>query len=102
MPDKWADFLISGVRYNAEETHIDQVQSHIDEGDSVGPTTRMPRTRVVELLEEKKTFSTITKGTDGKWNRGALVQIVRVNGTKFIRTDADRTASDNLGSLPRF
>ena len=36
MTDKWADYLISAVRYNAAETHIEKVRVHVDEGDKVG------------------------------------------------------------------
>lgn len=100
--DKWADWLISAVRYNAAETHIDKVRAHVDTGDSVGSPGEMMRTRVVELLDEGTTFVTIVKGEDGKWKRGALVQTIKVSGAIYIRTDADSTASDNLGSLPRF
>lgn len=34
--EKWADYLISEVRYNSQHTHIDQVKIHEDNGDSVG------------------------------------------------------------------
>jgi hypothetical protein len=37
MADKWADYLISAVRYDAAGTHIDKVRVHEDEGEKVGP-----------------------------------------------------------------
>ena len=33
---------------------------------------------------------------------GGEVRIIEVNGTKYIRTDADATSEDNLESLPAF
>lgn len=102
MTDKWADYLISAVRYNAAETHIDKVQVRQDEGDSVGSPSTVERTTVVSRLEAGYTFVTIVKGANDKWQRGAKVRIVTVKGKKYIRTDADATEEDNLGSLPRF
>ena len=102
MTEKWADYLISAVRYNDAETHIEMVRVHEDQGDRVGAPTTWERSSVVASLEAGSTFMTITKGSDGKWTPGARVGIVTVRGTKYIRTDADATPEDNLGSLPRF
>jgi hypothetical protein len=102
MPDKWADYLISAVRYNAAGTHIDKVRVHEDKGETVGSPAIWARSAVVTNLEAGNTFMTIVKNAEGRWNSGAEVGIVTVRGTKYIRTDADATAEDNLGNLPRF
>lgn len=102
MTEKWADYLISAVRYNAAETHIDKVQVREDQGDSVGSASTVERTTVVSRLEAGNTFVTIVKGTSDKWQRGAKVRIVTVRDKKYIRTDADATEEDNLEDLPRF
>ena len=102
MTDKWADYLISQVRYNEAETHIVKVVSHTDNGDSVSEGTELARSTVVIRLAEGSTFMTITKNVEGKWARGAQVRAVTIGGEKYIRTDADSIKKDNLGSLPRF
>jgi len=102
VADKWADYLISAVRYNTAETHIDAVRVHEDNGDSVGPGGTWTRASVVKSLEAGHTFVTIYQGGNDKWQRGAEVRIVRIAGQKYIRTDADATPKDNLGNLPRF
>lgn len=102
MTEKWADYLISAVSYNAAETHIENVRVHKDEGDNLGSASVWKRSSVVENLDAGYSFMTITKGNDGKWYQGAKVSIVTVSGVKYIRTDADATPEDNLGSLPRF
>lgn len=102
MADKWADYLISAVRYNAAGTHIEAVRVHEDNVDSVGPGASRTRASVVNSLEEGYTFVTIYKGSNDKWQRGAEVRIVKIADQKYIRTDADATPKDNLGSLPRF
>jgi hypothetical protein len=90
------------VRYNAAGTHIDKVRVREDKGEKVGPPGIWERSAVVTSLEANSTFMTITKASDGAWQPGANVSIVRVRGAKYIRTDADATAEDNLGDLPRF
>jgi len=102
MTDKWADYLISAVRYNAAETHIEKVQVRLDNGDSVGPPSEWTRSEVITRLEAGYSFVTIVLGSNDKWLKGATVRIVVIHGEKFIRTDADRTKEDNLGNLPRF
>lgn len=102
MVDKWADYLISAVRSNAAGTHIDAVKLHEDKGDRVGSAVEKTRQQIVTLLEGNTTISTIFKGPDDKWRRGADVRIVTIEGTNYIRTDADKIKADNLGNLPRF
>ena len=101
MAAKWADYLISAVQYNQAETHIVKVRTRVDNGDTVGAQEEMLRSRVVSLIEAGYSFCTIY-ASDGKWTKGAEVHTVTVNGVKYIRTDRDATARDNLGSLPRF
>jgi len=99
---KWADYLISAVRYDSDKAHIETVRVHPDLGDTVGAASEWTRTKVVTTLEGGKTVCTIVKGTDGKWSKGADVHIVTVNDVNYIRTDANSIARDNLGSLPTF
>jgi len=99
--EKWADFLISAVRYNAQKTHIDKVRSHKDEGDNVGTGEETTREDIVRKIKEGKTFVTIYKSND-KWKKGEDVRIVDIDGQEYIRTDRNRTKKDNLGELPEF
>ena len=99
---KWADYCISSVRYNDDHTHIIKVRVHIDSGDTMSSATEWTRSEVVTAIESGKTFITITRTSDGKWNKGEDVRIITVNGVKYIRTDANSKPSDNLGNLPEF
>jgi hypothetical protein len=101
MADKWADYLISAVRYNQAETHIEAVQVRTDDGEKVSQPSRLTRDEVIKMLGEGSTFITIY-AKDGKWHRGANMKTLVVDGETWIRTDADRTKADNLGDLPRF
>ncbi len=101
MSTKLADYYITKVRYNTEHTHIVKVKLHPDSGGALGSEYEWMRTEVVTSLQSSKTFITVVK-SDGGWKKGEDVRIVVVNGTKYIRTDANSKALDNLGNLPEF
>lgn len=101
---KWADFLISGVRFNAEETHIDEVEVHRDLGETIeDATATVHRLTVVKNIENKITYITISKSkTDPKsWVKGQEVGVFPYDGNKYLRTYKDGTPTDNLDNLPR-
>jgi Protein of unknown function (DUF3892) len=102
MADKWADYVITAVRFNTTGTHIESVQVRQDDGESIGAATTTSRSEVVRLLEAGYTFCTATKGDNGKWNKGAAVKIIVIDGNKFIRTKNDGIEKDNLDDLPTF
>jgi hypothetical protein len=100
--DKWADYLISRVRFNSSETHIDKVEVYPDNGDKLGVKTEFTRQTVIALIDKGYTFATIFKNGDGKWDMGAHVEVVPIEGIRYIKTYADSTKRDNLDNLPRF
>ena len=100
--DKWADYGISAVKYNSKGIHIEQVKIHVDNGDSIGAANVWTREKVISELENKYSFVTIVMNSKGNWDKGKNVEIIKVNGTKYIRTDKNNTASDNLENLPKF
>ncbi len=97
---KWADYGISAVRYDSEHTHIVKVRVHEDKGDKIGAPTEWTRSQVVTAIENGKSLVTILRG--GNWKKGQDVHIITVKGTKYLRTDQNLKASDNLGELPEF
>jgi hypothetical protein len=99
---KWADYLISAVSYNSRHTHIDQVMAHLDSGDTVGEGKIYNRSKVVELINDGKTFCTIVKNSEGRWDKGQKVFIINVNGVSYIKTVDNGTEADNLENLPEF
>jgi hypothetical protein len=99
---KWADYGITAVRYNSQETHIDQVKARKSNGETFGQELIYTRQSVIDALKQGYTFVTVNNGTNGKLTRGEDVRIVKINGVEYIRTDANNIAKDNLGNLPRF
>ena len=99
--EKWADYGISAVRFNDKGIYIDQVRVHKDKGIAMGDAEVWSREQVISALENDYTFITILNYDQGIWSEGQEVNIVPVNGNKFIRTDKDRTPSDDLDNLPK-
>lgn len=101
LMEKWADFLISAIRYSADETHIERVRVHEDLGDKVGSPRESLRTEVVKNIKSGKTYVTCFKSEE-KWKKGQDVHIIKVGNEEFIRTDKNQESSDNLENLPTF
>ena len=98
MTDKWADYLISAVRYNTAGTHIDKVQVREDQGEKVGSAEQRGATKVVSSLEADNTFVTIVKATTDKWHFGARSRSSRSRGRNTsvpMRTQLRKTTSED-------
>lgn len=99
---KLAHYYISAVRYNDEHTHIVKVKVHVAADDSFGSAVEWTRSEVVSSIEKGYSFITIVRSSNGEWHKGEDVRIITVGGVKYIRTDANSKATDNLGNLPEF
>ena len=99
---KWADYCIAAVRFNDRHTHIDRVKGWIDGDTSLGAAFEFTRQQVIEQIDNRRTFVTIFKNTDGNWNKGAEVFVITIGSTSFIKTKRDQTAKDNLDNLPEY
>jgi hypothetical protein len=99
---KWADYVISAVRYDSAHVHIDRIRAHADRGDTIGIHVDNSRAYVVSAIKKGKTFATILKAGDGTWDVGQPVHIVVVNGVDYIKTVENDEACDNLENLPEF
>lgn len=98
-----ADFFITGVRFNTARTHIEYLEVGDDLGTSVGPRRTESRYTVVANLASKAYQTAPPSRTNpGTLDRGALVRVVPIDGVNYLRTDANRTARDNLDNLPEF
>lgn len=84
-------YKIAKVHYknNDSDTFIEKVKT-------TGGNEKM-RSTVVNDIEDGQTIMTAPpKGA------GAEVDVIKVNGVKYIRTDANATARDNLENLPTY
>ena len=96
-----ADYGITGVKYNSIGKYIEWVKVGKFTGSSFGIRENWLRTKVISESEEGKTFITVLKQGD-RLKKGLEVNIVTVDGKKYIRTDNDSKNSDNLKDIPEF
>lgn len=97
MP-KWADFIISAVRYDSSGTRIKDLKVHVDDGGSKlsrGKTWTFEE--VAQQILNGHTFVTLVRDPDdeSECSPGARVELT-------LRTRQDKTTKDNLASRPRF
>jgi hypothetical protein len=96
-----ADYGVTEVKYNSIGKYIEWVKVGKFNGSSFGIRENWLRTKVISELESGKTFITVVKHGD-KLRKGVEIHTVNVNGKKYIRTDNNNDASDNLEDLPEF
>ena len=99
---KWADYLISAVRYNTEHSHITHVRAHKDGEDSVAKDETYSRQTIVDAINKGTSFLTIYANDQGNWNRGQKVYVINVNGRGYLKTADNNKEEDNLENLPEF
>ncbi|CAM3994991.1 DUF3892 domain-containing protein [Rahnella victoriana] len=102
MKGKWANYLISQVKYNDQHTHIINVVVHEDLGNAVGDAVLQPRQWVISMIDNDYSFCTALQNNHGKWVRGRIVVADRVMGNDYLTTLADGQAIDNLENLPEY
>jgi hypothetical protein len=96
---KWADFLISEVRYGKNHL-IDEVKIHTDD-EAIGDSITMPRSDITHNIKNGKTYKTIFHSLKG-WKLGEDVRLFRVNGEYFLRVDQNKVNQDNLGLILQY
>lgn len=99
----WGDYAITAVRYNNDETRIDQVKRREVEPEALTSAEKVDRSTVVADIEAGNEYTTAIWNEDSEnWSLGDEIHVLEVNGGKFIRTDQNETEEDNLGDLPTF
>ena len=91
---KWADYLISAVKYNSKNRII-QVRQHQDFGVKIGEGEIIDRDSLTSNLKHGKTYMTVFSSSDN-WKPGDYVRIVKMPENYSIRTDDNKVEHDNL------
>ncbi len=100
---KWADYLISAVRYKqgSENRIIELFKVHEDEISLVGGSKTWFKDEVIEAFLEGKTLATIKKNSEGKWIKGQDVYISTYL-TTVVHSVEKKIPGDYLENLPDF
>lgn len=96
---KWADYVITAVRYTPNGSHISDLEVRVDNGETINAGTEWTRQQVIQAIDNRYTFVTAIL-RDGSWRRGADVHAVTIGRERFLRTDRNQLRADNLGELP--
>lgn len=97
---KWADYLISAIRYKDEKNNdlFAYLKVHQDNGVEIGSGTTWSRDEVIDAMQNGKSFYTIIKSASGEWKKGSIVSLITKNG-KTVLTDNEYTDLDYLADL---
>lgn len=90
-------YYIIAVHYKDNDTN-----TFIDEVKTIEPSDTKSRSTVINDIEGGKSVMTAVKKSDGKYYAGEDVHVITVNGSKYLRTDANKTPKDNLENLPTY
>jgi hypothetical protein len=100
---KWADYCIVGVRFTIDRKQIDTVRMLPDTGSLLVTGLIMARRQIIAGLQRGMSFTTALPDPEQMtYTRGQPIGIVTVDGTDYLRINADLIAADELGVLPEF
>ena len=99
---KWANYLISAVKYSPDRTKILEVKQHQDHDGSVGEGEIVPRDVVASNIKKGITYCTIHNGSSENWKLGEKIRAFIADGEYYIRADKNKVNRDNLGLLNEF
>jgi len=101
--EKWADYLISAVRYkgNYKRKAVDYFKIHTDNGDSVSSAVTWSCEEVINELKKGKTFSTIIKEGSSRWKKGGGVSLPGINKLSLPAAE-EVHIEEYVGELPEF
>ena len=97
---RWADFLISEVRFG-KDNKIEEIKQHTDDGQAISEGTMVKRTDIFHNIENGKTYKTIFHSLKG-WKLGDDLKAFKVRGIHYIRVDKNKVGQDFLGPILQF
>lgn len=99
--NKWADYLISAVRYSDQQRrYITYVKVHEDHTAKIGKGFTWNRNEIIEALLAGKSLMTIYRKETGDWIKGLGVNLIKKNGAVFI-TDTEESNTDHLSGVQK-
>ncbi len=96
--DKWADYLISEVSYDAEHL-ISIAIRHQDTDQGITKGKPVDRLTISSDIKNGISYITIYSGKNS-WKKGHKIQTFSIGGEPFLRIDGNKVKLDHLGDLP--
>ncbi len=92
------DFYISAIKFNSDQTFIEQVKVRRNTGSQIGPELLADRAFIADLITVGDIkFKTLVRGQKG-WLPGADIFVAR---GLYLVTDAHAPARLNLGRIEK-
>jgi hypothetical protein len=98
--NKWADFLVSGVKTHPNQNRIESIEVHSDFGNMISETAILLREDIIANIKKGVTYSTVFRTAMGKWRKGEDVRLVTIDGEYFLRTDTEIKPQDQFDDVP--
>ena len=95
---KWADYLISEVRYDSEHL-ISIALRHQDIDSGITHGESIDRLAIASDIKNGSSYITIYNGKNS-WKKGHKIRTFSITGTPYLRIDKNKVKFDNLGDLP--
>ncbi len=97
-----ADFYIEKVRYSRSRNRIIWVSVREDSGKKLSGAYNMVRKQMMSFIRDGKEFMTIFRSPAGKYSKGKKLNVTRIKGIEYLRTDESTVANDKLDDLPEY
>tara|TARA_B100000029_G_scaffold138740_1_gene133673 strand:- start:4759 stop:5070 length:312 start_codon:yes stop_codon:yes gene_type:complete len=97
---KWADFVITAVKRGPGTGRISHLQIHKDLGSSISQPEIVDKMVIAHNIKKGKKYMTVFKISETDWKPGEYVRSFVKDGDAFLRSDDNKVALDNLGTLP--
>jgi hypothetical protein len=95
--EQLANFIITHVRRGSTPGRLAEFRLLERTGGQFEDRGLMERAEVIELLEDDER---IFVWDDNEESLGGELEVVKVQGDKFLRIDGERLRADNLGEVP--
>ena len=95
---KWADYLISEVRYDQNHLIL-MAKRHEDTKNGISTGDLVDRIKISSDIASGLNYNTIYNHIS-TWKNGYKINFFRIHGEPFLRIDENKVNQDNLGDLP--
>jgi hypothetical protein len=100
---KKVDYIISSVRFDENHKQITHVKGIVNNRTKPPPDEQIwSKSEVIKLITSGKKFAAKIYHKGSNSYEGQKIQIVSINGIKYLKTSMNYRKKDCIGDVPRF
>lgn len=84
--NKWADYGVSSVKYDADRRIAKYFRVHPDRGDHLGPPAEYDRPTIIDALKSGLSFVAV-ESEGSEWRKGRALTLETVRNAEFLSID---------------